>query len=55
VSEAVPSTPSEHVRHLGKSHPSRPSAAVEPLPPPPKKSKADDKIAPSPYTAPKAP
>jgi hypothetical protein len=26
VSEAVPSTPSEHVRHLGKSHPARPSA-----------------------------
>jgi hypothetical protein len=52
MSEVVPSTPSEHVRHLGKSHPARPSAAVEP---PPKKSKADDKIAPSPYTAPKAP
>jgi serine/threonine-protein kinase len=55
VSEAVPSTPSEHVRHLGKSHLARLSTFVEPPPPPPKKSKADDKIAPSPYTAPKAP
>jgi hypothetical protein len=57
-SEASQIVSSEHVRRLvGKAHPVRPSAAAEqPLPPAAaKKSKADDKIAPSPYTAPKAP
>jgi serine/threonine-protein kinase len=57
-SEVSQIVPSEHVRRsVGKAHPVRLSAAAEqPVsPPPPKKSKADDKIAPSPYTAPKAP
>ena len=51
-----PSTsPSDHVRRANKSHPVRPQAVVEQVLPPAKKSKADDKIAPSPYTAPKVP
>jgi serine/threonine-protein kinase len=55
VAESPVSSPSEHVRRPGKSHPVRPQAVVEDVPPPAKKSKADDKIAPSPYNAPKAP
>jgi eukaryotic-like serine/threonine-protein kinase len=53
--ESPPSLPSDKVRRPGKSHPIRPQAVAEAAPPPAKKSKADDKIAPSPYTAPKAP
>jgi eukaryotic-like serine/threonine-protein kinase len=53
--ETAPSTPSEHIRRLAKGHLVRLSTSVEEPPLPLKKSKADDKIAPSPYTAPKAP
>jgi serine/threonine-protein kinase len=53
ASEPPTTTPSEHVRRSGKGHFWRPATAVEqPAPPPAKKTKADDKIAPSPYTAP---
>jgi serine/threonine-protein kinase len=46
-------TPSERVRRPGKGHFWRPATPVEqPAPPSVKKTKADDKIAPSPYTAP---
>ena len=51
-------TPSllEPVRRMGKVHPAHPTIAttpsVTPSSPTPKKSKADDKVAPSPYTAP---
>jgi tRNA A-37 threonylcarbamoyl transferase component Bud32 len=55
VAESPVSLPSEHVRRPGKSHPVRPQAVVAEVPPPAKRSKADDKVAPSPYTAPKAP
>ena len=55
VVEVPPNSPSERIRRPGKSHPVRPPAMVEEAPPPTKKSKADDKIAPSPYTAPKVP
>jgi hypothetical protein len=57
VVEAASVVPSEHVRRPIKGHqPARPAVAVAPQPAPPaKKSKADDKIAPSPYTEPKAP
>ncbi|HEX7508014.1 MAG TPA: protein kinase, partial [Polyangia bacterium] len=53
--ESPASSANEHVRRAGKSHPVRAPAVVEVAPPPAKKTKADDKIAPSPYTAPKAP
>jgi tRNA A-37 threonylcarbamoyl transferase component Bud32 len=43
--------PVEHVRRPGKGRPSRPAAPAEEAPAP-AKTKADDKIAPSPYTAP---
>jgi eukaryotic-like serine/threonine-protein kinase len=52
VDEAPATTASERVRRPGKGHLARPATSVEAAPPPPKKSKADDKIAPSPYTAP---
>jgi tRNA A-37 threonylcarbamoyl transferase component Bud32 len=57
VVEAAVAPPSERVRRPIKGHPTaRPAVAVAPQPaPPPKKPKADDKIAPSPYTEPKAP
>ena len=55
VAEAPQTSPSERVHRPGKGHLVRPPVAVEEVPPPAKKSKADDKIAPSPYTAPKAP
>ena len=55
AAEVPQSSPSERVRRPGKGHPVRLQAAAEDVPPPTKKSKADDKIAPSPYTAPKAP
>jgi serine/threonine-protein kinase len=55
VVESHPTSLIEKVRRLGKSHPIRPQPVAEAAPPPAKKSKADDKIAPSPYTAPKAP
>ena len=45
-------TPSERVRRPGKGHFLRPGPALEAAPPLPKKTKADDKIAPSPYTSP---
>jgi hypothetical protein len=54
-------TPSllEPVRRVGRFHPSHPTTtaapSVAPSSPTPKKSKADDKVAPSPYTAPQAP
>ena len=49
--------PSERVRRPIKGHQAvRPAVAVAPQPvPPAKKTKADDKIAPSPYNEPKAP
>jgi len=47
--------PSEPVRRPGKVAKPRPSTAEPAVPPAPKKSKADDKIAPSPYTAPQVP
>ena len=51
--EVPASAPSEHVRRPGRNHLARPATTVpEPTPPPVKKTKADDKIAPSPYTAP---
>jgi tRNA A-37 threonylcarbamoyl transferase component Bud32 len=54
--EPPPVTPlSERIRRAIKGRPARPAAVVQEAPPPPKKTKADDKIAPSPYTAPKAP
>ena len=53
--ESASVSASDRVRRPGKSRPVRPQALVEEAPPPAKKSKADDKIAPSPYTAPKAP
>jgi len=59
VVEAASVVPSEHVRRPIKGHQAvRPAVAVAVVPqsaPPTKKSKADDKIAPSPYTEPKAP
>jgi hypothetical protein len=55
VAESPQISPSERVRRPGKGHAVRPQAVAEEVPPPTKKSKADDKIAPSPYTAPKAP
>ena len=55
--EAAIVAPSEHARRANKGHQAaRPAVAVAPQPvPPTKKTKADDKIAPSPYTEPKAP
>ena len=48
-------TPGERVRRASKGHAARPaSVGIEP-PPTARKSKADDKIAPSPYTAPQVP
>jgi serine/threonine-protein kinase len=55
LGELPPGPPSEHLRRPGKSHAVRPLAATVEASPAVKKSKADDKIAPSPYTAPKAP
>jgi eukaryotic-like serine/threonine-protein kinase len=55
VGESPSTSPSEHARRTSKIRPVRPQALVEGAPPPVKKSKADDKIAPSPYTAPKVP
>jgi len=55
VGELPPGPPSDHVRRPSKSHAARPQAATEVAPLAVKKSKADDKIAPSPYNAPKAP
>jgi serine/threonine-protein kinase len=55
VAESPQTSPSERVRRPGKGHAVHPQAVAEAVPPPTKKSKADDKIAPSPYTAPKAP
>jgi serine/threonine-protein kinase len=55
VVESPPSTAGDKVRRPGRSHPVRPPTVAEEAPPPAKKSKADDKIAPSPYNAPKAP
>ena len=58
VSAPPPPAPSllERLRRVGKSHPARPSttapASAAPAAAPPKKSKADDKVAPSPYTSP---
>ena len=40
----------EHIRHGGKSRPARPAISPSDTTPLPKKSKADDKVAPSPYT-----
>jgi serine/threonine-protein kinase len=55
--EVASVAPSEHARRPSKGQQAaRPAIAVTPqLAPPIKKSKADDKIAPSPYTEPKAP
>jgi serine/threonine-protein kinase len=56
-----PASPSliERIRHVGKGHAAHPSSTAAPptVPsaPPPRKSKADDKVAPSPYTSPQAP
>ncbi len=44
---------SERIRHAIKGRPARPAAVVQEASP--KKTKADDKIAPSPYTAPRIP
>jgi len=55
VAGSPPGPPSDHVRRPGKSHALRPPVVAQEAPPPVKKSKADDKIAPSPYNAPKAP
>jgi eukaryotic-like serine/threonine-protein kinase len=53
VNEPPSTAPSERVRRPGKAHPIRPATTVpEPTPAPAKKTKADDKIAPSPYNAP---
>ena len=53
--ESPSAQPNDRVRRANKSHPVRPQVAAEDAPPAAKKTKADDKIAPSPYTAPKAP
>ena len=51
-----PISPGEHIRRPGKGRLARPQAsAPEPESPPAKKTKADDKIAPSPYTSPRVP
>jgi hypothetical protein len=55
VDESPSTLPGDHIRRTGKSHAARPQPAVQEAAPAAKKSKADDKIAPSPYTAPKAP
>jgi serine/threonine protein kinase len=55
VAEPPSTSPSDRVRHPNKSHPVRAQAVAEEVQPPAKKTKADDKIAPSPYTAPKVP
>jgi serine/threonine-protein kinase len=51
-SEPPASASSERVRRPAKGHLARPIAPVAETPPPEKKTKADDKIAPSPYTSP---
>ena len=53
--ESPTTPPSDRVRRPIKGHPVRPQVVVQEAPPPTKKTKADDKIAPSPYTAPKVP
>ena len=57
--EQTAAAPSAPVRRSGRTRPARPMVqpgpSVAPTPPAVKKSKADDKIAPSPYTAPGAP
>jgi len=55
--ELTPTTaPGERVRRPVKGNFWHPAAtAPDPVPPPVKKTKADDKIAPSPYTAPRVP
>jgi len=53
--EPPPVLPADRIRRTGKGHVVRPQPTVEEATPVAKKSKADDKIAPSPYTAPKAP
>jgi serine/threonine-protein kinase len=57
IVETAPVAPSEHARRPSKGHQAvRQAVVVAPqVAPPSKKSKADDKIAPSPYTEPKAP
>jgi serine/threonine-protein kinase len=55
AAESPSISPSDRVRRPIKGHPVRPQVVVEEAPPPAKKTKADDKIAPSPYTAPKVP
>jgi serine/threonine-protein kinase len=50
--ESPVQTSTERVRRPGKGHLSRPAASVAETPPSEKKTKADDKIAPSPYTSP---
>jgi tRNA A-37 threonylcarbamoyl transferase component Bud32 len=51
-SEPPAPAPSERVRRPAKGQLARPTAPVAETPPPEKKTKADDKIAPSPYTSP---
>jgi tRNA A-37 threonylcarbamoyl transferase component Bud32 len=55
ASEPPPISPGERVRRPSRSRPVRPSLPTQEVSPTPKKSKADDKIAPSPYTSPKVP
>lgn len=59
IPPAVPSVP-DRTRRVGKQHPGHvvttaPVAHAPAAVAPPKKSKADDKVAPSPYTSPQAP
>jgi len=60
VREKPASVPAEHARRTGRAHVARPAApraehTPTPAPPPVKKTKADDKIAPSPYNSPQVP
>jgi tRNA A-37 threonylcarbamoyl transferase component Bud32 len=55
AAESPTTPPSDRIRRAIKGRPVRPQVVVEEAPPPAKKTKADDKIAPSPYTAPKVP
>lgn len=50
VPPSISSSLMERIRRVGRSHPARPAASTPEAAPPAKKSKADDKVAPSPYT-----
>jgi hypothetical protein len=50
VSAPPPSALLERIRRVGKTRPARPAISAPETAPPSKKSKADDKVPPSPYT-----